>query len=154
MNYDALRKVGCQILDCIYGEEDRWALFVTRLSNGEPLPSILKGFQITWGAWNYWRKDHQEAEQDVNDARQSYAETAVFEARDLADKATSKNVAVAKLKGDRRWQIAEKIDRQTWGSKENTGGNGVTINLVQFTEADVMQGRVIDAKPNVLTVKT
>lgn len=134
------KTIGVQLLEKLYAEPEEWSRMLDRAASGTPWAKVLEERSITWGAWALWRRDNPDAEQDVLDARSCYAECAVFEARDLADDAKPDNVQVAKLRGDRRWQLAARLDRSSWGEKEQQHAAGITINLVQFTEDQVLAG--------------
>lgn len=146
-----LRHMGVELLTGFYAMPEEWARLMSRVAKGDAWADVLDANSITWGAWLYWSKDNPEAAQDVADSRQGYADRAVFEARDLADTASPDDVAVAKLRGDRRWQLASRLDRVQWGEKEQAGpAHGTLVINIGDLRGNALphdSTRVIDVSP-------
>ena len=125
-------------------DADWWPGFLARVTDSgyKALPEVAGECAWSWGAFRQWVKEKPEREAEFQDALRDYAEKMVLESIPIADAATEDDVAVAKLRGDRRMQVAGKLDREKWGERvkvENPAGVLLDAGLVGLAGALLAQ---------------
>lgn len=102
------------------------------------LPEIVETHVWAFGGFRQWVASSEEREGQWQEALRHYAEKMVLESVGIADAATVETVGVAKLRGDRRMQVAGKLDRDRWGERTRVDGGAVLLvdaGLIGFAGA-------------------
>jgi hypothetical protein len=143
-----------KILEALFAEPDFWPWMLDEVASGKTPKRVIEQVQadycVTWGAlWRAINNDDKRA-REWADARKAQAEWFEYERIDIADEVAPDRdaVAKAKLQSDVRHSVAGSHAPSTYGRDTGTGGGGVTVNLIQFNEAQILAGaptRVIES---------
>lgn len=126
-----------------------WPGFLARVTDDgyKALPEVAGECAWSWGAFRQWVRSDARREEEFQQALRDYAEKSVLQSIPLADLATPEDVAVRKLQGDRRLQVAGKLDRK-WADKVDVSFAPIKIEIVRF--GNTVEGtakQVEDATP-------
>ena len=148
-------------LDRLDTEPDILTALAERVANGVPLVDVAHDYGVSLRRLGKWLEDteHPERLKELEFARRCYADKLATETVAISDEqalAYSKqgtpydpDVARDTLRVSTRFKAAAKLDRARWGEKEQGAlAGGVTVNLIQFSEAQILAGapgRVFDA---------
>lgn len=129
------------ILEEMEGLEDWWHDQLDRIACGTPLAEVFADVSVLYGVGRRWVDSDETRKAEFAAAERYFAESRAYGTLGTAEQATPEDVAVAKLKIDTNWRLISKLDRQRWGEKEQGAlAGGVTVNLIQFSEAQILAG--------------
>lgn len=133
-----------KILADLEQEPDFWPWMLDEVSSGKTPKKVIEEvhetYCVTWGAlWRWINKDETRA-REWAEAKKAQAEWFEYERIDLADGVAEDRdaVAKAKLQSDVRHSLAGAHAPSTYGRETGAGGGGITVNLIQFSEAEVL----------------
>lgn len=127
-----------------------------RVGEGVSAVEVAHDYGVSFRRLNKWLDEEPERRAEYESAKEAYAERLAYKAVKVADDCDPETgVQKARLQSDVYLKVAGKRDRKNWGEKDQGAlVGGVTVNLIQFSEAQILQGapaRVIQGVASVVT---